>query len=203
MNAFLQILLGFFRRHPFSISSSLLAGLLWIGNYFIWQRHAELTAGHQSLQRSGEDMLQALTNHSRITSELTAVKEALAFIEQSLIHEGDLPTNMGYFYQIETSSRLRLGALNQLSSQPPPPDQPYKTVPFTLRTTGSYRQVLRFLRELESGPRLFKIQTYGFTQGGPAAGEPSGLAPGNVATDIASGPVMITLDLTIEVLAHP
>lgn len=203
MNPFLQRLLGFFQRHPFPITCSLLAGLLWIGNYFIWNRHRELTEDHQSLQRSGEDMLQALTNHGRITAELATVKDALAFIEQHLIHEGDLPENMGYFYQLETTSRLRLGALNQLSSQPPPPDQPYKTVPFTLRTTGSYRQVLRFLRELESGPRLFKIQTYGFTQGGPAAGEPSGLAPGNVATDIASGPVMITLDLTIEVLAHP
>lgn len=203
MNAFLQRLLGFFRRNPFSITCSLLAVVLWIGNYFIWNRHRELTEDHQSMQRSGEDMLQALTNHGRITAELATVKEALAFIEQNLIQEGDLPTNMGYFYQIETASRIRLGALNQLSSQPPPPDQPYKTVPFTLRTTGSYRQVLRFLRELESGPRLFKIQTYGFTQGGPAAGEPTGLAPGNVAAESASGPVMITLDLTIEVLAHP
>lgn len=203
MNAFLQILLGFFRRHPFSISSSLLAGLLWIGNYFIWQRHAELTAGHQSLQRSGEDMLQALTNHSRITSELTAVKEALAFIEQSLIHEGDLPTNMGYFYQIETSSRIRLQALNQLSSMPPPPDQPFKTVPFTLRTTGSYRQVLRFLRELETGPRQFKIQTYAFSHSGPAVSESVSPTPGRASAEVTAGPAQITLDMTIEVLAHP
>jgi len=203
VNPFFQRLVGFFLRNPFSITCSLLAGLLWIGNYFIWNRHRELTEDHQSLQRSGEDMLQALTNHGRITAELATVKEALAFIEQHLINEGDLPDNMGYFYQLEASSRIRLGALNQLSSQPPPPDQPYKTVPFTLRTAGSYRQVLRFLRELESGPRLFRIQTYAFTQGGPAAGEPSGLAPGNVATDLATGPVQITLDLTIEVLAHP
>ena len=146
MNAFLQRLLGFFRRHPFSITCSLLAVLLWIGNYFIWNRHRGLTEDHQTLQRGGEDMLQALTNHGRITTELATVKDALAFIEQHLINEGDLPDNMGYFYQLEASSRLRLGALNQLSSQPPPPDQPYKTVPFTLRTAGSYRQVLRFLR---------------------------------------------------------
>lgn len=203
MNAFLQTLLVFFRRHPFSITSSLLAVLLWIGNYFIWNRHSELTDNHQSLQRSGEDMLQALTNHGRITSELTAVKEALAFIEQSLIQEGDLPTNMGYFYQLESSSRLRLEALNQLSSQPPPADQPYKTVPFTLRTTGSYRQVLRFLRELETGPRLFRIQTYAFTQGGPAVSESVSPTPGRAPAEVTTGPALITLDLTIEVLAHP
>ncbi|MBI2814679.1 MAG: type 4a pilus biogenesis protein PilO [Opitutae bacterium] len=204
MNAFLQILIGFFRRHPFSITCSLLAVLLWIGNYFIWTRHSELTGSHQTLQRSGEDMLQALTNHGRITAELNSVKQALAFVEQSLIQEGDLPANLGYFYQLESSSRLRLGALTQLSSQPPPADQPYKTVPFTLRATGTYRQVLRFLRELETGPRLFKIQTYAFTQAGNAAGESAGpQPPGRAASEVTTGPALITLDLTIEVLAHP
>ncbi len=186
MNVFLQQLLGFFRRNPFAIGCSLLAILLWIGNYFVWSNHKALSTDHQTLQRNGEDMLQALTNHGRVSSELAAVKEALAFINQHLVNEGDLPENMGYFYQLETSSRLRLEALNQLSSMPPPPDQPYKTVPFTLRTTGSYRQVLRFLRELESGPRLYRIQTYSLTQSGPGGDAP-----------------LVTLDLTLEVLARP
>jgi Tfp pilus assembly protein PilO len=194
VNVLLQRLVGFFRRNPFVVIASLLAVLLWVGNYFVWRRHQELAAGHQTLQRSGEDMLQALTGHSRITSELAAVKEALAFIDQHLIHEGDLPENMGYFYQLEASSRLRLASLNQLSSAPPPPDQPFKTVPFTLRTIGTYRQVLRLVRELESAPRLFKVQTYSFAQGGTAGGPPGG----------AGGETnLVTLDLTIEVLAHP
>jgi Tfp pilus assembly protein PilO len=192
MSAFLQQLLVFFRRYPFVIACSAIAILLWVANYFIWQRHKELAVAHQSQQKTGEDMLQSLTNHGRITSELAAVKEALAFINQHLIHEADLPENMGYFYQLETASRLRLQALNQLSSMPPPPEQAYKTVPFTLRTSGSYRQVLRFLRELETGPRLYKIQNYSITQGGSLA------SPG--ATDTS---VSVSLEITLEVLAHP
>lgn len=193
MNVFLQQLLTFFRRNPFAIGCGLVAILLWIANYFIWTRHQELSAGHQTLQRNGEDMLQALTNHGRVTTELASVKEALAFIDQHLVNEGDLPENMGYFYQLETASRLHLESLNQLSSSPPPPDQAYKTVPFTIRTSGSYRQVLRFLRELESGPRLFKVQTYSFAQGG------TGRSPGSAEGDISQ----VTLDLTIEMLARP
>ncbi len=188
MSVALQQLLAFFRRYPFVIASSAIAILLWVANYFIWQDHKELSAGHQSLQKSGEDMLQSLTNHGRITAELGAVKEALAFIESHLVNEGDLPENMGYFYQIETASRLRLQALNQLSSMPAPAEHAFKTVPFTLRTSGSYRQVLRFLRELETSPRLYKVQTYSLTQGA---------APG---ADESSS---VTLDLTIEVLARP
>ena len=191
MNTFFQQLLAFFRRYPFVIACSAIAILLWVANYFIWQRHKELAAGHQTLQRSGEDMLQSLTNHSRITSELAAVKEALAFIDRHLINEGDLPENMGYFYRLETASRLRLQGLNQLSSAPPPPEQSFKTVPFTLRTTGSYRQVLRFLRELETSPRLYKVQNYTLAQGG------SSTSPG------ADASASVTLDVTIEVLARP
>jgi Tfp pilus assembly protein PilO len=197
MSALLQQMLGFFRRHPFVIVCSAIAILLWVANYFIWQRQKEMTASYQTLQRSGEDMLQSLTNHSRITEELAAVKEALAYINQHMIHEGDLPENMGYFYQLETVSRIRLQALNQLSSMPPPSEQAFKTVPFTLRTAGTYRQVLRFLRELETGPRIFKVQTYSLQGGGPAAG-PRG--PGG---DTPDAPATVTLDITIEILAHP
>jgi Tfp pilus assembly protein PilO len=198
MSVFLQQMLGFFRRNPFVIACSAIAILLWVANYFIWQRHQTLAASHQTLQRSGEDMLQSLTNHSRITAELATVKEALTFIEQNMIHEGDLPENMGYFYQLEAASRIRLQALNQLSSMPPPPEQVFKTVPFTLRTAGSYRQVLRFLRELETGPRLYRIQTYSLAQGGSVGG--GGRSPSE-ATD--TGPSLVNLDITIEVLAHP
>jgi Tfp pilus assembly protein PilO len=200
MSALLQQLLGFFRRHPFVIICSALSILLWVANYFIWQRQQELAASHQTLQRSGEDMLQSLTNHSRITAEVATVKEALTYIESNLIHEGDLPENMGYFYQLEAASRIRLQALNQLSSMPPPPEQSFRTVPFTLRTSGSYRQVLRFLRELETGPRLYKVQTYTLQGGGPAAA-PSG--PGGPGADATGTPASVTLDITIEVLAHP
>ncbi|MBP7481879.1 MAG: type 4a pilus biogenesis protein PilO [Lacunisphaera sp.] len=207
MNALLQAILGACRRHPFVIAASALAILLWVANYFIWRRHQETSAGYQTLQRSGEDMLQSLTNHGRITAELATVKEALAYIENNLVREGDLPENNGYFYQLETASRIRLQALNQLSSMPPPADQPFKTVPFTLRTTGTYRQILRFLRELETGPRLFKIQTFALAQGGtanePAAapvGRAGGTSPGAAP---AAGTSLVTLDLTLEMLAQP
>lgn len=205
MNPLLQRLLALFRRHPFVIASSTLAIVLWIANYFIWQRHQQLVADYQTIQRDGEDLLQSLTNHGRITAELATVKEALAYIEHNLVREGDLPENMGYFYQLEAASRLRLQALNQLSSMPPPPDQPYKTVPFTLRTTGTYRQILRFLRELETGPRLYKIQTYSIAQGGTAGapgGEAIGRSPGSPAGETA-GASLVTLDLNLEMLARP
>jgi Tfp pilus assembly protein PilO len=201
VNPVLQQILGFFRRYPFVIACTALSIVLWVANYFILQKRLELIAGHQTLQRNGEDMLQSLTNHSRVSTELGAVKDALAFINQNLVNEGDLPENMGYFYQIETAARLRLQALNQLSSMPPPAEHAYKTVPFTLRTTGSYRQILRFLRELETGPRLYKVQTYSITQGGSASTPAS--RGGEAAAAPAPEVTLITLDMNVEMLARP
>jgi Tfp pilus assembly protein PilO len=183
---FLRQALVFFRRNPFAISCGLVVLALGIANYFIWKDRQELTESHQSLQRSGEDMLLSLTSHSRITTELASVKEALTYIDQHLINEGDLAENLGYFYQIENATRLRLSNVSQLSSSPPSPDQHYKTVPFSLRTMGSYRQVLRVLHAFETGPRLYKFRNYSLTQG-------------PVVDDTA----MVNLDLSLELLARP
>ena len=185
MNAFLQQLLGFFRRYPFVIVCSALAILLWVANYFIWQNHKELAAGHQTLQRSGEDMLQSLTGHTRVTAEMTAVTSALEFIERNLLNEADLAENLGYFYAIESTARIRFTQLNQLSSQPQPVGSLFKTVPFALKATGSYRQIMRLLHEMETGPRQLRVRTYSFNQGESGA------------TDT------VTMELNVEVLALP
>lgn len=185
MNALLQQFLTLVRRGPLVTACLVLILLLGAANYYLWQRHHTLTAGHEVVRRSGEDMLLSLTGHARVTAELATMKEALDFIDRNLINEGDLAENLGYFYQIETASRIRLSQINQLSSQPRPEGSPFKSVPFTLRATGTYRQIMRLLRELETGPRLLKIQTYSLT--------------GSTGTDTDS----ITLDLTLEMLARP
>ena len=109
-------------------------------------------------------MFSALSGYSRIIGQLATVDEALKQIDENLIAENDLAENQGYFYQLETLSRVRLTQLNQLSAQPAD-DSPYKAVPFSLRATGTYAQLIDFLRELESGPRQLRIKTFDFSRG--------------------------------------
>ncbi|MDB6113965.1 MAG: hypothetical protein JWQ62_910 [Lacunisphaera sp.] len=192
MIAVLQQFLAFARRNPLMVASVTVILVMGSASYYLWQRQQALTSEHDDIRRNGDDMLQSLTSHSRITAEINTVTQALDFIDRNLINEGDLAENLGYFYQIETASRLRLAALNQLSSQPQPEGSPYKPVPFTLRATGTYRQIMRLIHELETGPRQLRIRTYALTETGGGAADP--LAP---ASDIVS------LDLTVEVLARP
>ena len=184
MNAFLQQFLAYARRNPVMVGSLSIIVLMGSASYFLWQRQQDLTGQHDEIRRSGEDILQSLTSQSRITAEIATVTEALNFIDHNLVNEADLAENLGYFYQIETASRIRFSQLNQLSSQPPPPGSAYKPVPFSLRATGTYRQIIRLVHELESGPRLLRIRTYTFSA---SEGE----------ADI------VNMDMTVELLGQP
>lgn len=182
--AFLQRFLSIARRNPvlvLSIATILLSGT---ASWFLWREQQKLTGEHDQVQRSGEAMLLSLTSHARVSTEITKVTEALNYIDAHLINEADLAQNLGYFYEIEAVSRIKFTQVSQMSSQPQAADKPFLSVPFSLRTTGTYRQLLRVLRELENGPRLLRVQTFNLS-----------------AED--GDPEKLTLDLNVELLARP
>jgi len=184
MNAALQQLAAMVRRSPLAAFSLTLLLVLGVANYYLWERQQALDQEHTDVKRSGEAMLLALTGHARISAELAKVQEALKVIDRNLVVEGDLAENLGYFYQMETVGHVRLSQLNQLNSQPAPDGNPYKAVPFNLRATGTYAQLMAFVREMETGPRLLRIKSYTFSRGEGKGGA-------------------LLLDLTVELLASP
>ncbi|HEX2862536.1 MAG TPA: hypothetical protein VHN79_12895, partial [Lacunisphaera sp.] len=92
--------------------------------------------------------------------------------------------NLDYFYQIEKSTNLKLANLSQLSSQPTTEPGGYVAIPFSLRLSGPYPQILAYLHALETGPRLLRMKNYRFSQAGMLADE-------------------LSLDLTVEMLGRP
>lgn len=179
-----QQFLEFSRLNPVIVASLTIIVLMGSASYFLWQKQHDLNAKHDETRRNGETMMESLTGQARINSELSAVTTAVDFIDRNLINEADLAENLGYFYAIEATARLRFSQLNQLSSQPQPEGSPFKPVPFAVRATGPYRQVMRLLHELETGPRLVRIRTFTFSQG---EGEEES----------------VTMELTLDLLARP
>jgi Tfp pilus assembly protein PilO len=184
MNDGLQQLFKQVRRAPLLVFCCTLFLLLSIANYFLWQRQKEIAVRYEEVRRNGETIFSALSTHGRIIAQLETVDDALKQIDQNLIAETDLAENLGYFYQLETISRVRFTQLNQLSSQPAAEGSPYKAIPFSLRVTGTYPQLISFLRELETGPRLLRIKTFDFSRG-------------DTKTNT------IALGLTVELLGNP
>ena len=181
----LQQFLDFTRHNPVIVASVAVILVFGSASYFLWHRQHELLASHDEVRRSGEDMLQSLTGHARVATEIATVTSALNFIDRNLINEGDLAENLGYFYSIESAARIRFSQLNQLSSQPQPDGSQFKPVPFSLRATGTYRQIIRLLHEMETGPRLLRIRTYTISQAEGSADD------------------SVSLELNVELLARP
>ncbi len=204
MSAFFQQILAFTRRNLVLVVSLVIIVLMGPTFYFLWQRQQALTSEHAEIQRSGEEILQALAGQARLTAEIAAVKEAVDFIERNLVNEGDLAENLGYFYQIETASRIRFSQLNQLSSQPQPSGNYFKSVPFTLQASGTYRQIIRLLHELETGPRLLKIDNYALRQSvaGPEAAR-AGTGRSEPPLPGGDGADLVSLEITVELLGRP
>ncbi len=183
MNDSLQRFFSWVKRSLFLFICMVLFVGLSIANYFLWKRQQEINTQHEEVRRNGENIFAALSSHSRLTGELAVVDDALKQIDDNLIVEADLAENLGYFYQIETLSRVRLSQLNQLSSQPTE-DSPYKSIPFSMRVNGTYPQLVSFIRELESGPRQLRIRSFDFSR-----------------IDVKSN--ALALNLTVELLGKP
>jgi Tfp pilus assembly protein PilO len=184
MSTAFEQLIASLRRHPLLVSGLVIFAVLSLANYFLWLKREEAARRHEEAQHRGEAMLLALTDNARVTSDTAAVQKALQLIDRNLIIEGSMAKNLGYFFQLETISHVRISQLNQLVSQPTTDGSPFKAIPFSVRANGSYSQVIRFLRELENGPRLLRIRSYSFTKAEPV----------NNA---------LIMDLTVELLGSP
>lgn len=184
MNAFLRQLSDFARQYPLAAISLVLIVLLGGADYYLWRRQAALAASSERARLEGEAMLLSLSTLPRVQGQFNTAKDALAAIDANLVSEADLAGNLDYFYQIEKTAHLRLGGISQLSSPATAADAPYRSVPFSLRLTGPYGQILAYLHELETGPRLLRVKNYRFSQNDPAADN-------------------LTLDLTVDLLGHP
>ncbi len=184
MSGFLAQLAAFTRRNPIAVVSILLFLGLGISDYFLWKRQVELYRRHDRVQQQSNDQNLQLAGEARVQSQVDVVEKAVNHIEANLVPEPDLAGNSDYFYQFEKSTGVHLTDLSQLNSQSAGEDNPYRAIPFSVRLTGTFPQVLSFVRALEDGPRLLRIRRFSFAR-----------APGSADS--------VGLDLTVEMLGHP
>jgi Tfp pilus assembly protein PilO len=171
MSVFLAQVLAFIRRLPVAAACLALAVVLAAYNWHLWHERAAVAARHEEVRGLGTAMLAFLTDRARIEADRAALREALDFIEANLVDEEGMEANLGYFYRLERLTRVRLARIDQLAPSLPEPGSPYKAVPVTLQISGSYRSIMSFLRELETGPRLLRVRNYRFERVDPGSGE--------------------------------
>lgn len=150
----------FVHRHPFITTSLVVTTLALLANGILWWRREAVTREHAEVRRQGEAMVGAVADRVRIHADVAALADALDQIERNLASEESMEVNLGYFYRLEKLSRVRLDRIDQLVALPAEPGQAYRAVPVSLQVEGSYRNILGFIRELETGPRVLRIRDY-------------------------------------------
>jgi Tfp pilus assembly protein PilO len=182
MSVFFAEIIALIRLRPGFFACLALAAVLAGINYPLWQRRLATEHEHEAVRKKGEFMVHALANRTQYDADLLALREALTQIEQHLVDERSMEVNLGYFYKLERTSRVRLLRLNQLVAAAPPPGSPFKAVPFSMHVTGSYRNALAFIRALETGPRILRVRECNVERSAPDNSD-------------------LVLDLTVDVLA--
>jgi Tfp pilus assembly protein PilO len=152
-------------------------------DFYLWRAHGEARQKHEEARAQGERLIRTLAQRTRIDEDLAALRDALGRIDKNLVDEQSMEVNLGYFYSLEKTNRVRLVRLNQLSAPAPAAGTAYKVVPFSMHVTGSYRNNMSFLRALETGPRILRIRNCTFDRVTPDATE-------------------VAVDLIVEILAR-
>lgn len=147
-------------QHPFIAASLAIAALALVANGYLWWRRDAVTRQHAEVRRQGESMVGAIADRARIHADVAALADALDQLEQNLASEESMEVNLGYFYRLEKLSRVRLERIDQLVALPAEPGQVYRRVPISLQVEGSYRNILGFIRGLETGPRVLRIRDF-------------------------------------------
>jgi len=148
------------RAHPWISAGFLVAALAGGANLPLWRERRVIERDHDEVRRRGQAMLVALTDRARIHGDEVLLASAEAVIDRNLISEENMEVNLGYFYRLEKLTRVQLSRIDQLGSIPPEPGTPFRTVPVSLQLYGSYRNLLAFVRELETGPRLVRVRNF-------------------------------------------
>lgn len=177
------------RRHPFLVACGGLAFVLSAAVYF--RSGAIPEAEAQLAQKSAEADKHAsnASNAAQLKEQLAALVAANKEIDSRVVRAGQLGVNYQFFYKIIAESGVKQIDLRQSPVTPAAATKASKAgfvpVAFSVGIQGDFRQVLHFLRLLESGTRYCRVTGASFSQ---LAGD-------------RNGP--ISLSLNLELLGQP
>jgi hypothetical protein len=129
------------------------------------QQHEVARLGAQD-----SDLAQAsLISGPSVKQERLAALVVTRQIEDNLVIEDNLAENLQYFYKIEDRTKCHMLELRPLNSTIPDSRSLFRRVPFSIRVTGTYEQVVGFLYGIETGPRLANITSLSVRRREPAS----------------------------------
>lgn len=184
---------AFLRRYPIAIGCGVLSLVLLGGSYIRAERAADLAKEARDGEDQGKKILNDIRSGANLAEQYEAFLGHTKELESRLVHGSERAQNQQYFYRIESETGVK-----ELSLQPGGtrstglsrgPKPQYSGIGYTISVSGDYRQILHFLRRIESGQHFYRLLTGSVSRAGQRG------AGAAAAT--------ITLTLNLELLGLP
>jgi len=160
-------------------------------------RNGALTETDARLDESTQLAARLKTNIINATSlpeQVEALVSANAIVADRLVRSDDRAKNVQYFYEIEALTGVKIHELRQPTLPPQKGDAAqgmYMPVPYSLKVTGNYSQLLAFIRRLEQGSCFCRM-----------LGATCGPSSSDASADKSVKEMQLSLNLDLELLGR-
>lgn len=172
------------KKNPISVGCVALTVVLLVVTYLHSGKSEELQTKLDETSAEAARLALNLKNAAQLKEQFDALVAAKKEIEARMIRAEDLTTNQQYFYKLEADSGVKLLDNPRQAPMPKNVKPGYQPTAFSLNVQGDYRQLLTFLRRLESGTRYCRVLTASCS------------APQDRST-------LLTMNLNLELLGFP
>ena len=116
-------------------------------------------------------MLRNITNSAGLEEDIEVVKSQILELEERMFQSQELATNYNYFFNIEASTNVSLSDLKQVEivtedanqkkrKMPNPIMDAYVKIRYHMKATGTYQDLVNFIRNLEGGPSFYRLEKF-------------------------------------------
>lgn len=151
-----QLLVSFVKKHPIGVGC---AFWRWLFGWRFGQIRDmdDLDVDLDQSARTGARFKNNLRYAARLDEHVNLVNDAAEDIGKRSINPSALANNLQYFYRLESELDLKRLDLRQGTAVKGKGGALFIVVPYTVAVAGTYRQVVEFVRHLESGTHFVKF----------------------------------------------
>ena len=161
-----------FRRY-LVIFSSLIFTVACLGLHVLHSGKSDfLQSEYDRLVKKRSSMLLNLKNGATFEEDISSLEKILENVDGRLFDPKELAGNYNYFFQIESQTGVKLRNLQQFNISPVNANRTqnqggefYSSLRYEMGVSGTYAQILNFLRAVEGGESLYKLNRMSITQG--------------------------------------
>lgn len=149
----------FVKKHPISVGCAVVSVGLLVSMYFRSDLKTEADTLLAEKTAAGERYAANIKNSAQLEDDLAKVTAANKEIDSRAVRINELGTNSQYFYKLEGETGVKLIDFRQTTQSGAKGKGAFLPVGFTVSAQGELRQLLEFLRLIESGTHYCRVTT--------------------------------------------